>query len=166
MATSQIKVLDSVRGSSFLTSQAAMGVFTRHTPDIAPATIEVMRDGGSDFVVFTDKNRQLGVRAGTEVELSAQDLHILLTNKNRIKLDMFQGSSFLAIEAALEVFKSRNPDLDQYKIDVVRDGDFLVVIFSDKDRPKGSKGNLSPRLGFEAVLDPRDRRVLRSHFIR
>jgi hypothetical protein len=166
MATSQIKVLDSVQGSSFLTSQAVMGVFKRHTPDIAPATIEVIRDGGSEFVVFTDKNRQFGVRAGTQVELNANDLHALLTNKDRIKVDALQGSSFLAIEAAMEVFKRRNPDLAWYKIEVVRDGEFVVVIFSDKDRPEGSKGNLSPRLGFEAVLDARDRRVLRSHFIR
>lgn len=165
MASSPIKVLDRIQGSSFLTSQVAMGALKRHTPDIAPNSIEVIRDGGSEFVVFTDKNRQLGVRAGTEVVLNAHDLHVLLTNKDRIKVDTIQGSSFQAIEAAMEVFKRHSPDLVFYKIDVVREKDSILVIFLDKDQQAGTRGSLG-RPGFEVELNARDLRVLRSNFVR
>jgi hypothetical protein len=163
--TGEIKVLDSILGSSFLASQAAMGVFQRHRPDIAQGSIEVLREGDSDFVVYTDRHRQLGVRAGTAVELDTRDLKTLLSNTNRIKVDTIQGSSFLAIGAAMEIFRRYEPDLVKYRIEVVRDGDSLVVIFTDKDRLPGTRGSIGLP-GFEVAFDARDRRVLRSNFIR
>lgn len=164
--TGQIKVLDSIQGSSFLVSQAALAVFQRHTPDIAQGSIEVIREGDSEFVVFTDGRRHLGVRAGTAVELNADDLKALLSARDRIKIvDTLQGSNFLAIQAAMEIFRNQSPDLVQYRIEVVRDGDSLVVVFTDKDRPVGTRGSVG-RPGFEVALDPRDRHVKRSNFIR
>lgn len=164
--TGPIKVLESIQGSSFLASDSAIAILQHHTPDIAHGSIEVIREGDSEFVVFTDGQRQLGVRAGTAVELNAQDLKAVTSNRTRIKVvDTIQGSNFLAMRTAVEVFRRHNPDLIQYRIEVVRDGDFLVVVFADKDRPEGTRGTVG-RPGFEVALDPRDRKVTRSNFVR
>ena len=90
-----------------------------------------------------------------------------MLNTGSIKvLDTIQGSSYLAIQAAMGVFQRHNPDLALYKIEVVRDGDPLVVIFTDKDRPSGARGNIGARPGFEVEMDARDLHVRRSNFIR
>ena len=81
-------------------------------------------------------------------------------------LDTIQGSSVLVIQATMEVLQRHNLDLTQYKIDVVREGNSVVVIFTDKDRQVGTRGNLSARPGFEVELNAHDLHVLRSNFVR
>jgi hypothetical protein len=164
--TGQIKVLESIQGSSFLASESAMGVFQSHKPDIEHGSFEVLREGDSELVVFTEGQTQLGVRTGTAVELNAQDLKALTSNRARMKVvDTIQGSNFLSMRVAAEVFRRHKPDLSEYRIEVVRDGDSLVVLFSDKNRIRGTRGSVG-RPGFEVALDPRDRRVTRSNFVR
>ena len=164
--TGQIRVLDSVQGSSFLASRAAMEVFKDHAPDVEAGRIELIRERDSEYVVFTDRRKQLGVRSGTTVELTSHELKVLASDPSRTSVvDKLQGSSFLAIQAAMEIFQRHKPDLVQYRIEVVRDGDFLVVLYTDKDRPVGARGG-GGRPGFEVALDPRDRHVVRSNFIR
>ena len=80
-------------------------------------------------------------------------------------LDRIQGSSFLAIQAAMGIFQQHNPDLAQYKVEVVGEGDSVVVIFADKDRPDGTRGSVG-KSGFEVELNAGDLRVLRSNFVR
>jgi len=80
-------------------------------------------------------------------------------------LDRIQGSSFLATQAVVVVFQRHNPDLTQYKIEVVREGDSGVVIFADKNRPEGTRGSVG-KPGFEVELNAGDLRVLRSNFVR
>jgi hypothetical protein len=60
-------------------------------------------------------------------------------------LDRIQGSSFLAIQAAIGIFQRHNPDLAQHKVEVVRDGACIVVLFAGKDRPEGIVGALGNR---------------------
>lgn len=164
--TGQIKVLESIRGSSYLASDPAMVILQRYSPDIAHGSIEVLQEGDSEFVVFTDGQRQLGVRAGKAEELNAQDLKALTSDRTRIKVvDTIQGSNFLAMRVAVEVFRRHDLDLIQYRIEVVRDGDSLVVLFTDKERRPGTRGSVG-RPGFEVAMDPIDRHVTRSNFVR
>jgi hypothetical protein len=81
-------------------------------------------------------------------------------------LDTIQGSSFLAIQVAIGVFKAHNPDLSQYKISVVRQANSVVVIFSDKNAQPGERGSSGGQPGFEVELDANTLRVLRSNFVR
>ena len=124
-------------------------------------------------VIFTAKNgsgaapKNFGVRSGSEVEMDARDLSVFLSRMDKIKaLETIQGSSFLAIQAALGVFQRHHPDLAHYKIEVVSERDSVVVIFTDKERPEGTRGSLGVRPGFEVEMSAKDLRVLRSNFIR
>jgi hypothetical protein len=170
--SSQIQVLDTIKGSSFLAIQAVMGILQRHSPDLTQYKIEVVREGNSVVILLIDKDEpaskreSLGARVESKTELNAQDLTALRSDMGRIHmLDRIQGSSFPAIQAAVAVFQQRNPDLTQYKIEVVREGDSVVVIFADKDRPEGTRGSVG-KPGFEVELTARDLRVLRSNFVR
>jgi hypothetical protein len=170
--SNQIQFLDTIQGSSFLGAQTAMGIIRRHNLDLAQYKIEVVREGNSIVVIFADKDEpastreNLGVRLESKAELSAQDLSVLRSDMGRIQmLDRIQGSSFLAIQAAMGIFQRHNPDLTQYKIEVVREGNSIVVIFADKDRPAGTRGSVG-KPGFEVELNAQDLQVLRSNFVR
>ena len=171
--TGPIKELDTIQGSSYLAIQAAIEVVRHHNPNLAQCHIRVVRDEKSEVVIFTGKNLRAGiggslaVRPESREQLNAHDLSVLMSNTDHVKiLDTVQGSSFLAIQAAVAVFQRYKPDLSQYKMAVVRDGNSLVVIFSDKGQQAGGLGSLGARPGFEVELDSQDLRVLRSHFTR
>lgn len=168
----QIQFLDTIHGSSFLAIQSAMEVLRRHNPDLSQFKIEVLYEGNSVVIILADKNEptssrgNLGVRLEPREELSAQDLRTLRSNMGQIQLlDRIQGSSFLAIQTAIMIFQLHKPDLSQYNIEVVREGDSVVVIFADKDRPTGTRGSIG-KPGFEVELNAQDLRVLQSNFVR
>jgi hypothetical protein len=170
--SSQIQFLDTLQGSSFLAIQGVLEVFQRHNQDLTQSNIEVLREGSSVVVIFADKGEpvstreNLGVRLESKAELSTQDLSSLRSNADRIHLlDRIQGNSFVMIQAAMGIFQRHNPDLTDYKIEVVREGDSVVVIFADKDRPEGTRGSIG-KAGFEVELNAGDLRVLRSNFVR
>jgi hypothetical protein len=173
MATSSpIQVLETIRGSSFLAIQETIAVLQRHNPDLVHSQIEVVQEGNSVVVILSDKDerasmrKNLGVRLESKTELSAQDLSSLGSNSGGVQiLDQIQGRHFLAIQAAMGIFQRHNPDLAQYKIEVMREGDSLVVIFADKDQPEGTRGSVG-RPGFEVELHVQDLRILRSNFVR
>jgi len=71
-----------------------------------------------------------------------------------------------AIEKATEVFMGHNPDLTQYEISVIDNGETLVVIFLDKNKTSNTIGNPGVLPGFEVELNAEDLRVIKSHFIR
>jgi len=169
----QLKVLDTIQGSSFLAIQTAMGVFQRHNLDLKRCKIAVVREESSAVILFTETDGQQGapkdlaVRQGSDVELSGGELCALRSETGRVKvLDTIQGTSFAPIQAAIAVFRRHNPDLTQYKIAVVREGNSVVIIFTDRDERPGAVGNPGVRLGFEVELNVREMRVVRSNFIR
>ena len=116
---------------------------------------------------FALPRKSIGVRVGAGVEMNSRDLNALITNRDHLKvIDTLQGASFQPIQVAVTVFQQRNLDLQHYNITLLRDGNSLVVIFTDKDGKPDVLGNPGPRLGFEVKLDGHDMRVLRSNFIR
>jgi hypothetical protein len=169
----QLETVDSMQGSSYQAIQGAVAVFRRHGLDLARYGIEVVRDGDSDVVVFTEKggkddaHKRLGVQGGTNRELTREQLETLLSRKHRAaSSDKIQGSSFPVIQAATAVFSKRLSGLEHYGITLVRQGTSLVVVFQDRDTKPGGRGNTGSRSGFEVELDSRDMKVLRSNFVR
>lgn len=167
-----IILLDSIAGTSFLAIQSAMPVLERHRPDLERTNLEVVRNGTSAVVVLAEAGRQgpsrgkFGVRTDSNTELNADDLRTITSDAAAaLMLDKIQGSSFLAIRAAMKAFQVHNPDLAQYRIEVVREGDVVSVLFADKDRADGTRGSVG-QSGFEVDLNPRDWSVVRSHFVR
>ena len=169
----QLKVLDTIQGSSFLAIRAAMATVKNLNLDIARYEIMVMLDESSVVVIFNDKmgqggeKRNLGVRQESDMELSASELRLLMSNKDHIKvLDTIQGTSYPAIHAAITVFQRYNPDFTHYKISVIRERHSTIVTFIDKDGGPHTRGNPGMRPGFEVELNARDLDVVRSNFIR
>lgn len=172
-STAPIKLLDTIQGGNFLAIQSAMTVFERQHADLRQYKIEVFREDDSVMVVFTKQNSgasgqsKIGVRSGAATEITAAALQQLLADTARVKLlDTIQGGSFLAIQSAMTAFHRHYPDLAKYKIEVLREGDAVIVIFTDKDAPVGGRGNLGARPGFEVEMNARDLKVLRSNFVR
>jgi hypothetical protein len=173
--TGQIKLLDTIRGANYLTVQAALKVLDRHAPDLSRYTVLVVREAERASVILADNaadpalRKNLGVRQGASEALSARDVGQILASLDRIEvLEKLQGTSLRAIRAAEPTFRQRlpNSDLAEYQIEVVRDGESLVVLFTGKDREPGTRGHIPARPGLEVELDSGDLRVIRSAFIR
>ncbi len=169
----QIKVIDKLQGSSLAAIHAAASALQRRHTDPARYQITVVRENTSEVVLFHDENapegagRDIGVRAGNAVELSAAAAATLTSNTGAAKVaDIISGTSLRPLLTAAEVFQKRVPDLSGYNVTLLRDGDSLVVTFTDKEAAAGGRGNPGQRPGFEVAMDPRDMRVLRSNFIR
>jgi hypothetical protein len=171
----QLKILDTIQGSSFLAIRSAMAVLQRRNLNVQLYRIALLRDESSFVVLFTrmdekrdDIPRNLGVLQGSDAELNSEDLRSYLSKMDQLKtLDAIQGKSFLAIQVAAAVFQQHNnPDLARYKIAVVREGDSVFVTFTDKDGKPGARGASGTLPGFEVELTARDLQVLRSHFVR
>ena len=170
-----IKVLDTVHGSNFLKIESAMKILKRPSLDLSHFTVLLVHHGKDEFIILSEKpnrpatGRNFGVRHGATSEMSAQDLSAVISDLGRATmLEKVQGGNLRAIQEAEKIFLSRSPntDLTQYNIEVVRDGDSLLVIFADKDRQPGTRGNIVGRPGLEVELAPDDLRVRRSNFIR
>ena len=81
-------------------------------------------------------------------------------------VDSIEGTSFLAISAALPSFEANQARLADYRIKVVRDGNTLIVVFTDKNDPGAVRGSAGKRPAFEVALDPKDLHVIRSNYVR
>ena len=181
MAESQtpIKVLDMLQGGSFLAIQAALAVLEPRKLDLEKYQIVVVLEAAGErgketvTVLFIEKKteaaapKNYGVRIRPDRELSAGDVNTLVTRLDQLKiLDRIQGANYPPVAVAAAVFKPRKPEWTAYKIDVVRDGESVVVIFLDKDRKPGTRGGGGVHPGFEVEMRPADLEVLRSNFVK
>jgi hypothetical protein len=169
----RIDVLDTIQGTSFLSIEAAMPVARKRLADVSRYDIEVARHENSALVIFTDADRRSGslatiaVRPEGPSELDARSVASLLSNpEQKQRLDTIHGASLPAVEAAVREFERHRPEIAQYKIDVVRDRDAIVVVFADQHRPEGTKGSVGNRPGFEVEMNASDLRIRRSYFVR
>lgn len=171
--STKIQLLDTIQGSNFLAIQSAMEIFQRYNPELTQSKIKVIHEGNSEIVILTNQNdptntqKNLGVKLESREELSIQDLSTLKLNMEQIQLmDRIEGSHFPFINKAVGVFQQyNNSELVLYNIKVVREGDAVVVIFVDKDRPIGTRGSIG-RPGFEVKLNAQDLTVIQSNFVR
>ena len=135
------EVLGKIQGSSFLVIQAELS----RRGGLEDDPIDVGRNDRGDVIVLPRSARARGA----------------------VVLDSIDARNARAIATAADVFKRHyNADLRDYNIEVVRDGNSIVVIFLDKDREPGTRGSTGGRPGFEVELDARDFRVIRSNFLR
>lgn len=171
----QLTVLDEIQGSSFMVIRSAMAVFQRRNLDVQLYKIGLVRDDESILVLFSriDERieaipRNLGILEGADSELNSEDLRSYLSKLNQLKmLDVIQGKSYLAIQAADAVFQHRHKaDLARYKITLVRERDSVFVTFADKDGKPGARGGSGSLPAFQVELTTRDLKVLGSNFVR
>ena len=76
------------------------------------------------------------------------------------------GVDLKAIQAALPIFEKHGLKIDDYKVVVIEDREFVVVIFDDPDRPPGQIGSTARKVAFEVRLRRSDRSVVGSNFVR
>ncbi len=168
----RVRVVDAIYGSSFIAVEMMLRAGHCRHLDPNQHAIQVLWDDGSVVVVFAEEDGAGGMRAlcgarqGSDNELSATELEALKSKPEVRVIDAFQGSSLAPIEAAAAVFKRHNPDLNQYKISVVREHESVVVMFTDRSGQTGARGNPGKLPGFEVELRSHDLAVRRSNFIR
>jgi hypothetical protein len=171
--SSQLKVLDSVQGSSFLAILSVLPVFRHRNLKLSRYRILLALEGEVPTVVFIAKDeletapKYFGLRSGSDMEMSSFELSSLMSKMDKLKvLDTLHGTSVPPIQAALTPFQQRNLNIAQYKITLISEGNSEVVTFIDKDAQPGGRGGSGGRPGFEVELNAADLRVLRSNFVR
>lgn len=175
MQTSQIKIVDTILGSSFVVMEPAIPLAQKRNLDIRRSLIELLRRQEITFVLFTledgnrsDFGRKFGVLQGPYCELSSAKLDSYLSHRDQLEtLDHIHGKHFVAVEASVKVFQERlKNDLVRYRIAVARESDFLFVTFTDKDGKAGVRGAPGTQPGFEVQLNAADLKIIRSNFLR
>jgi hypothetical protein len=166
-------VQDTLLGQSVQAIQNAMKVLDRYKLDLNAYRIVVVREPDSVLVIATDNSGPEGGQHDFGVKQGSREMNVGERTSLISKLDQIQpqekveGRNFLAIRNATEVFLRRfNADLSKYKVEVVREPNSLVVMFTGKDVPAGTFGNVVATPGFEVELKPADLTVVRSNFIR
>lgn len=166
----KIKVLGVIKGRNYLVVQRTLTVFERRHPNPEACTIEVVGKEDAPTVVFTMDDppagipKRFGLRPGSEFNVSDRDL-AALDGPNPEVQDTIRSSSLPFVGAALAVFP-RAGDLADYKIQVVGEGEAVVVIFTAADQPAGTRGGGGSKPAYEVEMAAADRRVLRSNFVR
>jgi hypothetical protein len=165
--------LETIEGANYLAIVHQLSALGDWRSSVARYEVRVLNGAGGTLVTFTEKNRPPGqgellggwLEGATRVE--NQELRRLLDTPDSLKLvDRVDGQYIEVIAAAVEVFEQKNPDLVQYRIEVVRDNELLLVIFTDRNLPPDTLGSTSRHAGFEVALDPDSLRVIRSNFVK
>ncbi len=169
---SVIQALDAIQGENYLSIQTAAAVLPF---DRRPAgTVVVVREGEAVTVLLAESDKVdaakcVGVKPGQKAELPAKDVAALVARLDQIPTtERIRVGSLLAIRIGQAEYLKNDPNLDlkNFKIEVVRDGDAVVVIFSDKDAPPGTRGINRQRPSFEVALKSTDRSVIRANYTR
>ena len=162
-----VKVLDALKGASFVAIEAAAKVLPQRNLQERGSTIAVLLDGEQTVVVVAGARERVGATVQPLALLNAPELDRLSSAPARVQvLDTIQVDSLPAITTAVEVFRSRNLELQAYRITLLSEGGSRVVAFADKDTRPGGRGSTGGRPGFEVEMSSRDLSVLRSSFVR
>ena len=78
----------------------------------------------------------------------------------------FSGACLKWIHAAEPEFEQKKLDLDRYTISVVEDNDSVTVILKSPDAAEGVRGNTGRYPGYEVEIRKKNRKVVRSNYIR
>ena len=167
-----LEQLDKIGGIGYLVIESHLDAVKQRKMDLNDYQIRIVRDEISDVTLFLHKDRSqgssldYGIRTQTRAVLSDPELGALLARQDLPVLEQVQGANFLTMQAAVPTFREKGLDLRYYRIELVRDGDALVAIFTDKNAQRGARGNPGARPAFEVAMDPSDLHVVRSNFVR
>jgi hypothetical protein len=81
-----------------------------------------------------------------------------------VELDPLNGRDYPAIERAVHALRDRGLRIEDYSVRIYREGERIVVVFSDHKSPDTIKGSAG-RPGFEVEMDSQ-LPVMRSNFVR
>ncbi|TWT82334.1 hypothetical protein CA13_37960 [Planctomycetes bacterium CA13] len=170
----KIEVLQNCLGRHYLTIHTALEVLARRTLKLVDYEILIVVDNGVETVIFKDTRDQsdalvnFGVQPELKFVLAAE--HLLETLKELKQLEIavsIKGKHYQIIDVSVKAFREKlEVDLVNYKIQLVRDGESVVAIFTDKDRDPMTRGHNPKCPSFEVELNPDDLRVRRANFIR
>ena len=100
------------------------------------------------------------------IEISTQGWYTSMaqsTPENAVK--ELPGTAIKWIEIAMPEFRRRNLDLNNYTVSIFDDGDFVFVVLTSLDQPKGgAKGSAGTYPGYEVEISKKDMTVLRSYY--
>jgi hypothetical protein len=171
----KIEVLQACLGVHYLRIRNALEILQRPRLDVAHYQFIVVLENSLVYVILKDTTEQtdtpehFGVQTERKEVLTPEQLQQTLGRLEQITtLDKIQGVHYPQIRVAANVFLERLPaaDLAKYKISVVRDGESLVVIFTDKDRDPMTRGHNPKCPEFEVELNQVDLTVRRANFLR
>jgi len=162
-----VKVLDALKGTSFLAIEAAAKVLPQRDLQERGSTIAVLLDGERTVVVVAGARERVGATVQPPALLNAPELDRLASATARVEVqDTIQVDSLPAITTAVDVFRRHNLELQAYRITLMSEGSSRVVAFADKDARPGGRGSTGGRPGFEVEMSSRDLSVRRSNFVR
>ena len=168
--TQQLEILDTILGSSSIAIRDALSIVGPRVNDLSLYDIDIANDRTSDLVFFirkpSGKTEVAGARLKPPSVLAPAEIDRFASTPGDIEvLDRVHGRNFMAILAAMTIFERHNVDLSKYKVEVMSEGKFLYVVFSDKDQPEGTKGSAG-EVGFEVKFEADNLKLLRSNFIK
>jgi hypothetical protein len=76
------------------------------------------------------------------------------------------GIDLKAIQVALPIFEKHGLKVEGYKVIVIEDREFVVVVFDDPQRPSGQMGSTARMVSFEVRLKRSDLSLVSSNFVR
>ncbi len=169
-----LTTVESILGDSFLAIRMALSVLAPRRLNLPQCTFRVVGSvEGATLLVRGPAGDGspgvLGVHAATGKELTPAEVGTAELNPDPdTPANTIRGTSWPVLRAAADVFlqRSPNPDLAQYSIEMVREGETIVVIFADRDRQPGARGAIRGRPGFEVAFNEKDLTVLRANFVR
>lgn len=170
--TEQIRTVEMIQGSSGLAIREALSILETHMTDLSRYDIEVLQDPRSSVVLFFGKSgmkqkfEHIGARLEPPSVLSSTEIGHLMVAADSIRvLDRLDGGNFIAILMGMAEFEKHSVNLNKYKIELMKEGKFDFVVFSDKNQLEGVKGSIG-ELGFEVQIETDDVTVVRSNFVR
>ena len=168
-----VKLIDAIQGASYPSIRSAVAILQNRKLNLAQFEIQLLADGIAKAVIFTDKNQQpgslkyLGVRQGAAMEMNLAELAKFVGEQSQAKvIDTLQGANYPLVDSAAGVLPSHKLDVVNFRIEVVRDGDAVVVIFTHNDRAPAARGHIPATPAFEVQLNARDSTVVRANFVR
>lgn len=78
----------------------------------------------------------------------------------------FTGASLKWVHAAEPEFQKRGLNLDKYTIRVVDQDDSVIVMLQASDSSEGARGSSGSAPGYEVEISKKDRKVMRSNYVR
>jgi len=168
----KIKTLDQIQGANYLKIAETLSVFEKQKPDFKASKFEV-RNLKETAVVFlshkaekAENSEKIGVNPATKLKLSPDEFQAFKNGAQGVQtLDHVDCVNFFTIQKAVEVFQRHDVEIADYKIEVVSEGDSIVIIFTDKMQEPGVRGSVG-KMGFEVELKAQDQKVVRSNFVR
>lgn len=173
MATSApLQTLALVSADSFQAIRDALTLVPNSNAALSQLRADVVQAGANRVVLLSPQSAMDGSAAEVGVHVDAKrvllpsELNLVLQHLAQTQLlGSLLCRHFFAIDQAMRWVQQERDDLSGYKIELVREGPALIVLFSAQQREVGTRGSLGLP-GFEVEIEPDTLRVVRANRVR